>query len=266
MSQNDLRPLQRCGAVDVWLMSLSGLTHNARAFLEQHLSEDELARARRYIVAHARDQFVAARALLRTQLSRYTNAPASSWRFESNRFGRPFISAPLDHRHLRFNLSHTRGLIACAFSFEHEIGVDVEDVTRELDVAGLAKSCFAAPENEALSRMAPEALRARFFAYWTLKESYIKARGMGLSLPLDAFWFELDGPPRLHCDARCEDSPDRWQFFLEQPTARHRLALAVASRPQAVLDIRLRWLSPDLDPVSAPEDVTAAHTNAGQLR
>lgn len=249
MARNANGALPPAEVVDVWLLSIAALTDDVRAFHERQLSEEELARARRYLVAHARDEFVAARALLRTQLSRYTGAPIKSWQFESNRFGRPSIASPMDHRHIRFNVSHTNGLVACAVSAEHEIGVDLENVTRRLDVLSLAQAFFAPPEREALARLPLEEGRSRFFSYWTLKESYIKARGMGLSVPLDAFWFELGHPPRLHCEERCQDSPDRWQFVLEQPTREHRLALAVASPPPSSIDVRLFWMTHDLVPV-----------------
>lgn len=250
MVRNDIQARPR--SVDVWLLSLSALTDDARQFHERRLADDELARARRYLVAHARDEFVAARALLRTQLSRYTGVPIKSWRFETNRFGCPAIAAPIAHRNIRFNISHTNGLVACAVSVGHEIGVDLENVTRHLDVLSLAQSFFAPTEREALARLPSEEGRSLFFSYWTLKESYIKARGMGLSIPLDAFWFELGHPPRLHCDARCQDSPDRWQFFLERPTPEHRLALAVASPPPLSVDVRLFWMTHDLVGIAEP--------------
>ena len=252
MARNEVQPLPPSAAVDIWLVSLSELTSDARVFHERRLTRDELARAQRYVALHARDQFVAARALLRTQLSRYTNTPISNWMFEANRFGRPYIAEPVDHRHIRFNLSHTNGLVACAISFEREIGVDIENVTRELDVFSLAKSSFAPQETEALARLDPDLGRSRFFSYWTLKESYIKARGMGLSLPLDAFWFELGQTPRLYCDARCQDSPARWQFFLERPTSEHQLALAVESAPHAIIETRFFWLTHYFAPCAAP--------------
>lgn len=255
MAWKETQPLPPFGAVDIWLVSLLELTSDARAFHEQRLTADELARAQRYVAPHARDQFVVARALLRTQLSRYTNTPISDWIFEANRFGRPNIAEPIHHRHMRFNLSHTNGLVACAIASECEIGVDIENVTRELDVFGLSKSFFAPPETEALARLAPDLARSRFFSYWTLKESYIKARGMGLSLPLDAFWFELGQKPRLYCDARCQDSPARWQFFLERPAPEHQLALAVESAPNAIIEVRYFWLTPYFTPRAVPDGI-----------
>ena len=88
------------------------------------------------------------------------------------------------------HLSNTTGLVVCAVSRDCVIGIDVENIARTLDADELAPSVFAPAELADFRRSGLEDRRNRFFSYWTLKESYIKARGRGLSLPLDAFWFE----------------------------------------------------------------------------
>lgn len=234
--------------VDIWLVPLAELTHEARVFHEQQLADNELARAQRYGALNARDQFVAARALLRSRLSYYANVPISSWKFETNPFGRPYIAAPVDQRHIRFSIAHTHDLVVCAIASGYEIGVDIENVTRELDAVSLARAFFAPPEVEAILSLSTDRVRSAFFTYWTLKESYIKARGMGMSLPLDAFWFELGKQPTLTCDARCQDSPARWQFFPRQLTPDHQFALAVEAPPHACVAIRCHWLTHFFEP------------------
>jgi phosphopantetheine--protein transferase-like protein len=84
-----------------------------------------------------------------------------------------------------------------------EIGIDVEDITRTVDTDAVAPSVFSPAELADFREAGLEDRRDRFFSYWTLKESYIKARGMGLSLPLDAFWFEL----RRHVSASMRHGP-----------------------------------------------------------
>jgi 4'-phosphopantetheinyl transferase len=126
-----------------------------------------------------------------------------------------------------------------------EIGIDVENITRTVDTAELAPSVFAPAELADFRQAGLEDRRDRFFSYWTLKESYIKARGMGLSLPLDAFWFELGGTSPLLCVTdRCPDIPDRWRFYQHAPTDEHMMAIAVAA-PQGVEPfIHPRWVTP----------------------
>ncbi len=237
-------PLLAEGRVDVWLFPIAELTDDKRIEYETILIADERAHASRYLVQHARDQFVAARALLRTRLSAYTGEATECWRFDRNAYGRPHLSAPFRYRDIRFNVSHTEGLVACGFTLGRELGVDVEETTRAVDVLALAREFFAPPEVEALANCSSERHRAMFFSYWTLKEAYVKARGMGMSLPFDAFWFQLGEPPRLHCDPRCDDAFEHWHFLQIRATERHLLAIAVEAMPNEQLQIDTHWLAP----------------------
>ena len=97
---------------------------------------------------------------------------------------------------LRFNLSHTDGLVVCLVAVEREIGVDVEHTARAGSVGIEIAERFSSPSEVAELRSLPFAdQRSRFFDYWTLKEAYIKARGLGLHLPLDQFSFHLGLTP-----------------------------------------------------------------------
>ena len=238
-----VKELERQGRVDVWLSSLSSIDDAHRRSCESFLTLPELERARRFVVQPPRDQFVVARALLRTRLELYTKIPALNWRFAENQHGRPYVIEPEAFRHVRFNVSHTSGLVTCAFSAAHELGVDIEHTGRDVDFRDLAGHYFAPPEVEDVRRRSNEELRATFFSYWTLKEAYIKGRGMGLALPLDCFWFELDvDPPVLHCTSRCGDDPSAWQFRQIVPSDQHQLALGVRTGSEVVLDVGVHWV------------------------
>jgi len=231
------------GQVDIWLTRLSGIGDDLLRRYEQLMSESEHVRWRRFLVAHAQLQHLVARALIRTTLSRYFDVPPQSWRFAANRYGRPHVTEPRQFRHVRFNLSHTGGLVVCAVAKARAIGIDVENIRRESELADLAARVFSPVELSSFLQSAPQMQREIFFAYWTLKEAYIKARGMGLSLALDGFWFDLGGAsPRVHFTERCPDDSDRWQFRQYAPTADHRLAIAVAGVKD--LDVRQRWVVP----------------------
>jgi len=246
MGSTSTKSLQlRAGQVDVWLTSLSDVsTAEAQAYL-QLLSEPEIAQWQRFVVEDARLQYLVTRALVRTTLSRYADLPARSWRFETNAYGRPHVSQPSASGNLRFNLSNTTGLVACAVSIDGEIGIDVENITRPVDADEVAPSVFAPVELADFRHARLEDRRDRFFSYWTLKESYIKARGMGLSIPLDAFWFELGGKsPLLRVTDRCPDIPDRWRFYQYAPTDEHMMAVAVAAPEGVEPSIQPRWVTP----------------------
>ena len=212
-----------------------------RAFL----SDDEHARMARFVFDRDRRAFLLTRALVRTTLSRYSSLAPQQWRFITNPHGRPeILERPSGCPDLRFNLSHTDGLIACAVTVGREVGVDVEHINRHLvrDVAG---RFFAPREVSDLNRL-PEPERQRvFFDYWTLKEAYIKARGFGLALPLGDFAFKLDPPnaPTITFEPSLDDDPATWQFLQGWPTPLHRLGLAVR-REGGDLPVRIREVVP----------------------
>src|SRR5690606_35741943 len=145
---------------------------------------------------------------------------------------------------LQFNLSKSSGLVACAITCDALVGVDVENVRRRapLDVAD---TFFAPSEVAALRALPLEQQPQRFFEYWTLKESYVKARGLGLTSPRDQFAFcmEADHPPRIEIDPRQQDDPAAWQFAHVRPTDEHLVAVCVR-RPQMLeADLRVSWRS-----------------------
>ena len=230
------------GHVDLWLCGTEALTPARRAAYGALLSAAEQERHRRFAVEHARDAFLLGRALVRTSLSHYADVTPREWVFAVGDHGRPFVAEPRLSARLHFNLSHTRGLVACAVSAGPHIGVDVEQMDRRLDPMALSAATFAAPENEAVQSSPEDHRRETFFRIWTLKEAYIKALGVGLSLPLDSFWFDLGPPPRLHVT---EGRPaDDWQFFEQQATPGHWLALAHGPSGGSPLQVRSQWVAP----------------------
>lgn len=229
------------------------LTDNPQALarLDQYLtllSPDEHQRMARFVFERDRHRFLLTRALARTMLSRYAAVvPPAAWQFTANIHGRPeILNRPAGVPDLRFNISHTDGLIACAVTIGREVGVDVEHVGRRLthDVAAR----FFAPAEVADLQALPEDEQARlFFDYWTLKEAYIKARGFGLALPLGDFAFHLspDRAPAITFEPSLQDDPATWQFTQDWPTPRHRLGLAIR-RTGADLPVRIRAVVPQL--------------------
>jgi 4'-phosphopantetheinyl transferase len=209
---------------------------------ESLMSDQERIRYKRYRFEKDRRLHLVARALVRTTLSRYADVEPMQWRFAANPYGRPEIEKGADIPPLRFNLAHTDGFVICGVALERDVGVDVENHERVAKTAGISKRFFSPLEYDDLSRLPREQRRERFFHYWTLKESFIKAHGLGLSLPLGRFSFHLSGrlPLRVSFDPRLEDDPDQWQFWLMQPTSRHSMAVSLkkGSGPPGRLSMR----------------------------
>jgi 4'-phosphopantetheinyl transferase len=114
---------------------------------------------------------------------------------------------------------------------EADIGIDVEWMNRSLNPTTLTNQVLLPEEAGALQALPLSDRRSRFFDYWTLKEAYIKSRGIGLSLPLREFRFIFrdDAGLQVAFQPSLADAPSSWQFFLMTPTTDHRLALAVRS-------------------------------------
>lgn len=193
------------------------------------MTADEQTRCMRFVRDVDRRTFAITRALVRQTLSLYGPTAPLDWRFVTNDHDCPFVTpAQAGTPPLHFNVSHTDGLVALAITRGHRLGVDVERVTRVVTEA-VAERHFAPAEVRDL-RALPAAEQPRvFFEYWTLKEAYIKARGMGLALPLDAFAFalRLPDPPTISFVPGFADVPERWQFWQTWPTTEHRLSLAI---------------------------------------
>jgi 4'-phosphopantetheinyl transferase len=174
-----------------------------------------------------------------------------AWRFVLGPDGRPDIDPqtpglPPEGRALSCNLAHTRGLVAVAVSTVPATGVDAEFRGRRTDLARLARAKFAPAEVQRLGReVEGEAFRRRFFRYWTLKESYLKARGTGLRLPLDGFAFDVepDRPIAVSIAEELEDDGAAWQFAVADVDPQHSLALALR-RGIGQPDLGVRWLGP----------------------
>ncbi len=201
------------------------IVETARALLD----DEERRRADRFVYDDDRHLFIVAHALTRLALS--AAAPEvrpERWRFVVNRWGRPALAPPFDATGLHFNLSHTAGLAAAIVCQQRDAGVDVEDTTRRAGGSQVAERFFAPREVLAL-RHAPAAQQpAVFFRFWTLKEAYIKARGRGISLGLDRFWFDLSGPaPRIAWESGFDEDADAWRFVEARPTDRHAMAVAI---------------------------------------
>ncbi len=194
------------------------------------LAPDELEQYRRFKVERPRRLYLAARALARSALSLYApHVEPAAWSFRFNRHGRPEIDGPAARPPLRFNLSHTDGLVACLVTLELDAGVDVEQIERRINLVGVARHSFSELEAGEVGKLRGRDRQERFFYYWTLKEAYIKARGMGLALPLRRFsyTFPRSGTVAIRFEPQVGDRERDWQLALYQASPRHYLAVAI---------------------------------------
>ena len=226
--------------VDLWLADPGCLEVARRDAYLALCNTEERARYARITHDETRDHHLLTRALVRTTLSRYAPIAPEAWRFTENAHGCPFIASEQNRDGLHFNVSHTHGLIVCAVTRGRALGVDIEYEPRDSQTTKIADRFFAPAEVAALHRLPESEQRERFFCYWTLKEAYIKARGMGLAIPLKRFWFDVEtaGVIRFDNDPVLNDDPGRWCFVRLRAGDDHPLALAVSGNAGQPLTVR----------------------------
>jgi len=215
------------------------------------LNEEELARWQSFRFDRHRREYLTTRALVRTALSHYHPLAPEAWRFELSVHGKPRVDPDCG---LRFNLSNSPGLVVCLIAQGTEVGVDVEPYKHAEKIAQLAPEVFSPAELAQFESLDGTEKLDRALSLWTLKEAYIKARGLGLSLPLNRFSFLFGGMEgvRLELDASLQNEPGQdWRFCLLDH-AGHRIALMTRRATPPALQ---QW---EARPVLAPPTLLTA--------
>ena len=169
----------------VWRIDLA-LDDERLARCRGMLSEAERDRADRFVRIEDRRRFVVSHAALRAILAGALHRDPSDLDFETGPEGKPELADRWRGR-LRFNLSHSDELALVGVAPSGRIGVDIETIRPMGDALRIARGHFAASEIATLEARSADALTEAFFACWTRKEAFVKATGLGLSMPLNRF-------------------------------------------------------------------------------
>lgn len=224
----------------IWLAATDGEALNNLPAAWALLDAAEKARADRFLVEHARTEYILSHAFVRNVLSEHTGVDPGAFTFRSRAHGKPDIDSPAEHATLRFNLSHSRGLAAVAVVRGREVGVDVEERSARVDIEALARTVFSPAGLAAFAALPADRKRAFFFAKWTLKEALVKARGDGLSLDVQRIRVDLRAD--LGVFAMLLDGADvtsTWHIRPFRPGPDHAGALVVgvhAGEPLTVVE------------------------------
>lgn len=214
--------------VQVWRASLQRSTTYVQSLL-QTLAPDERQRAARFRFAEHRRRFIVARGVLRAILGRYLGQEPHCLEFCYSPHGKPALISTREGDRMRFNLSHSHEMVLYAFTSHREVGVDVEYIRSNVAYKEIADRFFSPREVMTLHSLPAHLQQEAFFLCWTRKEAYIKARGDGLTLPLDSFDVSLTpGDPAMLLATR--DDPlnvSRWKLQHLVPGPGYVAALAV---------------------------------------
>jgi len=208
------------------------------------ISEEEKQKKERYVFEKDRHTSLVTRALLRYVLWMLTGQDPAGFKFSENAYGRPEPVSGTLPMPIRFNLSHSGGLTACAVALNTDIGCDLEDCRRAVDI-NIVDRFFSKPEADYLGRYPEPEKSLLFFEFWTLKESYIKARGMGLSIDLGKFSFDLTGPEvKVDFHESLDDDGEQWRFFRFKPMDHYTAAVSVQSIPAVPVRLNIHKCIP----------------------
>ena len=192
------------------------------------LSVQEREKYRRFRFAEDRHRYLVSHALVRNVLSKYAQVPPGEWVFSHSDHGRPEV-ANTGLSSMRFNLSHTKGLVACIVTSSCDCGIDVERVHVRHNPIDVAKRMFSKPEFEYMQQLSGREQLEYFFTRWTLREAYTKARGIGISFPTYKLNFNIKstGEVNIGFQPEIQDKNEDWQLEILPLTEEHIAAAAI---------------------------------------
>jgi 4'-phosphopantetheinyl transferase len=210
--------------VDIWRIHLD-VPVDLLKILQGQLSSEEAERAARFYFPTDRSRFILSHAILRQILARYLRREPGQLHFSVNEYRKPF----LDGGGLEFNLSHSGDFALIAIAQARKVGVDVEQIRTDFETEDIGRRFFSQAEMLELQSLPIEQREAAFFRCWTRKEAYIKAQGMGLTLPLDSFDVSLSpGQPAILRATRPDSAEAaRWTLMTLEVGPGYAAALAV---------------------------------------
>ncbi|AFY40409.1 4'-phosphopantetheinyl transferase [[Leptolyngbya] sp. PCC 7376] len=206
-------------SVERWLISFQDTAQKSKELITL-LSVDEQERAKRFKFTELQDRFIVGRGSLRQILGSYLQQHPAEIEFSYGEYGKPFVEK------LSFNFSHTKEYALCVVSQEEAIavGVDIETQDRGTQALALAQRFFHPDEYSYLQTVPVDKQQDIFLQFWTAKEAYLKAKGIGLQGGLDQFQIQLESTPHIICS-----DAENWSLKMFQINTNHQGAIAVNS-------------------------------------
>lgn len=176
----------------------------------EFLTKLEHARLEKFRFTKDKVSFFTARYATKLLCSKYLNRDYSKINIGIQEHGKPFLP---EEPKLQFNFSHSGSLVALAFGLYEPLGIDTEVYNVSIDHLELAHSVFSKKEISQLENI--DDIIHGFYNCWSKKESYIKAKGKGLQIPLDEFSVKImdQGSNNLLSVEWDSNEKDRWQIF-----------------------------------------------------
>lgn len=207
--------------IHLYVVPVAELEQN-EALLTSYINEEEEARASRFLNPQHGRHYRNVRGMLRKLLSLYLDTAADEIEFSYAEYGKPRLQ---DSSALNFNLSHSRDMAAYVFSRDHEVGVDIEYMRPQKDLAAMMGHVGSVQEQAELQGLSEADACGAFYRLWTRKEAFIKACGRGLGMGLRSIHLgTAESHQPLSVEYKSEILPE-WFVQDIRPPAAYKLAV-----------------------------------------
>lgn len=229
------------GLIEAWYFKLADVIV-LPAWLE-YLDGGERQKAARFKFEKDRQEFIARRGLLRVLLGKYLQQTPGSIKLQTNIHGKPFIS----RNPITFNLSHSGEGICFTIARQNEIGIDLEQIKYIPDMFDIIERQFSTVEKQYFLQLEPLSRLNAFYFVWTQKEAWLKAQGLGLSIPLQSFSVNSNpSEPAKLMDDQQGKSTD-WRLFSFKPEPDYYAAVCGKTEATTQVTLKRGFVSSDQD-------------------
>ena len=204
--------------IHVWLAELDQPQNVVDRFLG-YLNWNEKKRISKFKTETLKKKQIVSKGLLKLLIAKYLNTEPQTVEFESNEYGKPFISPAINPINLKFNISHSNRLGLYAFTTDHALGVDVEKIQELENIYDLVDLCMSDFEKRWFLKLSPGIKTDVFYKFWTVKEAFIKAVGTGFSFPLANVELKIKSKNKceLYKISDSVNSARQWRLFTFSP-------------------------------------------------
>jgi len=212
------------GEVHVWTAPFAAMEGPGR--LDALLSPAEIERAARLKVDRIREQFCAARGMLRALLAAYLHLSPSEVPIAYEPSGKPVLDATVPE--WQFNLSHSESLVVYAFARGARIGIDVERLRPIPNLEGIVERFFSSRERETFFALPPALRQQAFFRAWVCKEAVLKGTGQGVpALECCDVAVAPEEKPRVFRIGEDAEAGRKWELAVWEPSPGYIGAVAI---------------------------------------
>ena len=184
---------QTKSCIDLWIAPTVTNPDVASINHFEIMSNEEKQKYRSLRLESSRRRFLVSRVLLRTALSHTAKEKVDPryWRYETNRYGKPFIATSVGLPRLNFSLSHSKDIAVVAICSTFDVGVDIESLDQTM-ITDPTDICLSRGEHDWLESRTPSTRWHDFMKLWTVKEAYAKLVGQGIHLDFSTFEIAMD--------------------------------------------------------------------------